>query len=78
MSGEKKYYRTVVEVEILSDEPWPDITDLDTIHYAITEGDASGMVNTKESHEVTAEEMAVLLTAQGSDPGFLIREEDDE
>ena len=38
MSNNKKYYRTVYRIEVLSDEPMPDMIDLDTIHYEVTEG----------------------------------------
>ena len=71
MSG--KFYRTVVQVEILSDELVPDPADLDGINYQITEGGWSGLAETIVlNEEVSRERMAVLLIAQGSDPSFLL------
>jgi hypothetical protein len=64
------FYKTVVEVTILSEEPY-DIIDLDQIHYDITFGDCSGQCNIKSSEEVSAEEMKKLLKTQGSDPSFM-------
>lgn len=71
------YWRTVVCVEVLTRgaEP-PEITDLAALHDLITQGSASGdFVETSEP--VTEGEMRKLLENQGSDPGFLIREDRD-
>lgn len=75
--NETKYYRNVVQVEILSDRPWGDVVDLEEINYQITNGDSSGRLNhTVIDEQVSAEQMAELLTAQGSEPSFLIAEDD--
>lgn len=67
-------YRNVIQVEILSNYPWADgIEDLSIVHYQITDGDSSGSVERIVVNEqVSAERMAELLTAQGSDPSFLL------
>lgn len=69
--------RTVVQIEILSDEDEP-IGDLPlgTIIYQITEGGWSGEQSIVSDEEVTPERMSELLIAQGSDPDFLVSEPD--
>lgn len=52
------YYRNVIEVEILSDEPWTHGTDLADINYQITEGHSSGRItHTVTNQRVDAETM---------------------
>jgi hypothetical protein len=68
----KKFYRTVMQVEILSeDEPYGEGVSLEEINYAITEGHCSGVIKCESSLEVTPKQMASLLIAQGSDPEFM-------
>lgn len=76
--SEQKYFRTVFEIEYLSDMEPPSFPTLAQIEYDITEGHASGVVNVIVQEEVTKERMAELLIAQGSDPEFLIPEEDED
>jgi len=63
-----KYFRTIVEVEILSeDEPWDgEFEDL----CRPLDQDCSGHMVIKWNAEVTPKRMARLLTKQGSEPGF--------
>jgi hypothetical protein len=74
MDEQKHFYRTVIEFEILSEHPVA-FNDLAQIHYAITEGDCSGISHVKSQEEVAPEKMARLLLAQGSDPSFFGLEE---
>ena len=73
MANTKKYYRTVYQVEVLSEEKFDDgggmsLTDIDE---AITNGDCSGRVTTiVDNQVVSGEEMVKLLKAQGSDSEF--------
>lgn len=73
MSENRKFYRTVYQVEILSEEKFDDnggmsLTDIDE---AMTNGDVSGRITTiVDNEEKTGSEIAVLLKAQGSDPEF--------
>ena len=65
-----KFYRTVVQIEILSEEPY-ECDDLEGIAYDITEGHCSGEIkDVVRNEEKTGKEMADLLISQGSDPGF--------
>jgi hypothetical protein len=76
----KRYRRTVIEVEVLSveyddDEQYSPESLADVAH-DIIEGDCSGKWDVQSSELVTPEQMAKLLWSQGSDPGFLIGEDD--
>lgn len=64
-----KFYKTIVTVEILSDEliEQPSLAD---INYQIMEGDWSGQYSVTSSTEITPAEMAQAMIAQGSDPEF--------
>ena len=75
MSDEKKLYRTVITYEILSEEScdWDSLGD---VAYAVKYGDCSGMRLDQTTEEVSRERMAELLEAQGSDPAFLLREDE--
>ncbi len=63
------YHRTVIQVEVLSQEPLGDMA-LATIAEEITTGDFSGRVSTVSAVEVNGPAMANLLIGQGSDPEF--------
>ena len=63
----RKFYRTVIEVEILSEEPLNDVKNLDAVYYDITWGDCSGAINVTATETVNGAQIAKLLNAQGSD-----------
>ena len=71
--SKRKFYRTVIQVEILSEEKFD--TDgsmnLNDIELAITDGDCSGRVKTLIHNEVkNSQEIVELLKEQGSDCAF--------
>jgi hypothetical protein len=74
----RKFYRHVIQVEVLSEYKIAmENMDLDNIHQIITDGDCSGMVEVKIANQVVSEkEMAELLEKQGSDPGFFNLDKD--
>jgi hypothetical protein len=76
MASQLKFYRTVIQVEVLSEEP----VDFDSLHGlgdAITTGDCSGQLTALvQNEEVDGPTMACLLQAQGSDPAFFMLTED--
>ena len=77
MTENRKYYRNLVQIEILSDRQWGEVTDLEEIAYQIRDGDSSGSVSHPViDEEVTPERMSELLIAQGSEPSFLIPQDD--
>ena len=66
-----RFYRTIVQIEILSNEEVPNPIDLEAINYEIIDGSWSGRLSIISSEEVTRARMAELLIGQGSDPEFL-------
>lgn len=65
-----KYHRTIILVEVLTDDGEYNPDTLAQIHQDITEGSYSGQFEKTSSVAVSPETMATLLEAQGSDPGF--------
>jgi hypothetical protein len=73
----RKFYRSRVVVEVLSEDPLPPDVSLATIANQITEGDWSGQVDNDDiNEEVDGPTMAKLLQAQGSDPEFFQLDDD--
>ncbi len=71
---DKKYYRTVIHFEVLSDEPLVNVTLADIEHH-VDEGHMSGAFLGTFEQEVDADQMASLLEMQQSDPCFLLGDE---
>lgn len=75
----RKFYKTIYQIEILSEDPYPidhGMDDLRTIREDIVAGDCSGSV-TCVSHTIhDGEEMAQMLIDQGSEPEFFGIDED--
>lgn len=70
MSSKRKFYRTIIQIEILSDEPYEGDT-LDMVQYDITEGHCSGQISdVVRNEEQDGKAMAKLLEEQRSDPEF--------
>jgi hypothetical protein len=69
VASKRKFYRTLVTVEVLSEEPYYPET-LEQVAHDICEGDCSGDWTHEKSIEVDGLSMAKLLIAQGSDAGF--------
>lgn len=68
---ERKFYRNVFTVEVLTEEPICSCPDLSTVAYQIIDGDWSGeTTHSIENEECDGPKMAKLLEAQGSDPSF--------
>lgn len=66
---ERKFHRTVVQVEVLSEAPIGPV-ELDTLHHMITEGDCSGHVKTVLAEELDGKQAVEALLNQASDPSF--------
>lgn len=71
----RKFYRTVISVEVLSEEPYSP-ESLESIAHDIIEGDCSGRWNVVSSKEVDGAEMAQLLYEQASEPAFFQLDDD--
>lgn len=68
---ERTFYRTVIQVEVLSTEPYDVHKDLDEIAYDITEGSYNGDVQVMTTNErIDGPTTARLLEESGSDPSF--------
>lgn len=67
-----EFFRTVYQIEVLSDVEPPSFPTLEQIAYDITEGHSSGVLNEISREGVDRKRIAELLTAQGSDPSFLL------
>tara|TARA_Y100000310_G_C20395525_1_gene674913 strand:- start:157 stop:399 length:243 start_codon:yes stop_codon:yes gene_type:complete len=66
----RRFYKTVIEVEVLSeDEPY-EFADLERLLYDITEGHFSGDIKVKGSDELSPRGAAQALLRQRSDPEF--------
>ena len=71
-------YRIVYKIEVLADSPLHhEPLSLKDIAYEITDGHCSGVFLDTEVEEVSRERMSELLVAQGSDPSFLLGEEEE-
>ena len=53
MSNDRKFYRTLIQVEVLSEEPF-ECESLEDVHDAITTGDCSGKYGIVSVEEVGA------------------------
>lgn len=72
-----KLYRIVYQFEVLCDSPvHQEPLSLRDIDYEVNQGHASGVFLDTIVEEVTRERMATLLEAQGSDPAFLLGDEE--
>ena len=65
-----KFYRTVITLEILSEDTGPSEASLGEIADECDDGAWSGHFLKVEQTEVTPKKMAELLQGQGSDPSF--------
>lgn len=74
MSAEEKYLRTVVVVEILSDRP----VDTDSLPELLVHDDVSVTWTETTAERLDRGAMARALVAQGSDPGFLVSDWDED
>lgn len=70
MSSQRKFYKTVIQVTILSEDPYPVTYNLEQIHNDIQEGDCSGVYREIERKEINAEIAVKELMEQGSEPEF--------
>ena len=70
MKDTRKFYRTVIQVEVLSEEPISDTADLTAISYELEQGDYLGTILSAKQTIVSGKRMATLLQSQGNDPGF--------
>jgi len=78
MAIKRKFYKTTIKVEVLSELPLPSNPNLAGIAYAIIDGDCSGTVTTESVEELDGPAAAKALMEQGSDPSFFMLTENGE
>jgi hypothetical protein len=66
----RKFYKTVITLEVLSEDEPVDNWDLENIVYGMDKGNLSGVVNTQDPIELSPAAAALALIEQGSDPEF--------
>lgn len=72
MMSPRKFYRTVLMVEVLSEVPYNE-TNLAQIATDLNEGEQVGKVSiTSSNEEMTGKVCAVFLKEAGSEPGFFM------
>jgi hypothetical protein len=71
MASKRKFYRTIIQVEVLSETPYNE-TDLEQVAYDINQGEQSGKVSIISSDEMDGKTAATKLKEQGSDPDFFM------
>ncbi len=79
MSNTKKYYRTVVEVVVLSDTPYEELFPHDNLAFIareISDGDCVGAVTVTKQETTDGATMAKALYAAGSEPSFFMLDND--
>lgn len=75
----KKLYKTIIQVEILSEEPISDdfCHNLSRVSYEITSGDMSGLISTIASNiEVEGEGAVRECNIHGTSTDFFMMDED--
>lgn len=77
---ERKFYRTIVKVEVLSEAPIDsDLLEyLPSLHSLISTCDCSGQVSAEDPQELNGKEAADALISQASEPGFFRLTEEGE
>jgi hypothetical protein len=74
----RKFYRTTIVLQVLSEEPIPNPNDLEAVLYEMTEGGWSGEVKNAKMEEMDGCTTAQALLDQGSAPEFFGLTEDGE
>ena len=70
-----KFFKTILKVEVLSEDCDVSSLGLDAINYAITDGDCSGLVTVEEVKQLSEEELVAECDKQGTDPAFFLGDE---
>lgn len=74
--AKKKIYRTVIQIEVLSEDPIPGDMTLDQVEEECNTGSFSGVHDfIKINEEIEGEEAAKAVRAQGSSPDFFQMDE---
>ena len=75
---EKKFYKTTITLEVLSEQEIGSCINLEYLSREIESGDFSGSVVGFESEKIDGKETANKLISHGSDPEFFMIDADGE
>jgi hypothetical protein len=75
MPSKKKFWRTIIKVEVLSEE-MVDFDTLEQVAEAINTGDCVGRWEVQDQYDVNAKRMANLLHEVGSEPSFFMLDDE--
>ena len=67
---DRKFHKTIISIEVLSEERIPEGMELDAIVQEAREGDFSMRPLQHEETEINGEQAAAALLEQGSSPDF--------
>jgi hypothetical protein len=70
MMTKRKFYRTIFQVEVLSEEPYPQDADLSDIEQDTSTGPCVGEITCTGTEELNGKQAADALYAVRSEPGF--------
>ena len=76
--SDKKYYKTTITLEVLSEEPIPSWMEAKDVLNEMDNGDFVGVTNEAAPKELTGKQMADELVKFGSKPEFFSLNEDGE
>lgn len=66
----RDFYKTVITIEVLSEDPLDSNMSLSDLDYFITDGDGSGLIKPWKRKKINGKQAAKELMKQGSDPSF--------
>ena len=76
--SKNKYFKTVYTIEVLTTEEKLTDIGMEEIAYQCMGGDCSGIISDTVITILTRKEMTAALIAQGSEPEFLLGEDEEE
>ena len=66
----RKFFKTIIKVEVLTEDCPPEFDTLAELSHMISDGDASGEYTVTSSKKISERTCAKALKDQGSDPSF--------
>ena len=70
MISKRCFYKTIIRVEVLSEDIPPEFDDLSELAHMIRDGDCSGVYEVESSKPMHAMQAVRALVKQGSEPEF--------
>lgn len=76
--SKRKFFRTLVRVEVLSEDHPAEFDDLEDLAYSTNEGPYVGRMLVLKPDRLTGKEAADQLYRMGSEPGFFMLDDNGE